>query len=312
MAEAKDRHDQQFCTDRCYIRYPRRSFARVLDMTFANTEQAAYWADRAESWAAQEAFHDRVIGAAGRLAMDKLNPEPGQVLVDLGCGTGQTTVELARRVAPDGQVVGVDIAAAMLERARRHMADAGVGNVEFVHADVQSSDLGRDRFDGAYSRFGVMFFSDPTAAFTNVHGSVKPGAALSFVCWQPLPANDWMFVPAQAAVAALGVLPEMPAADAPGPFSLADPDRVHRILGAAGFVDIDITPRDDFLTIPASDIPDMTEAVLKVGPVGRLLGSADPDTVERVRQSIQQALESRLANSEMALSRAFLLVRATA
>lgn len=281
-------------------------------MTFVNTEQAAYWAGRAGSWTSQEASHHRVIGPAGLLAMERLDPQPGQTVVDLGCGTGQTTVDLARRVAPGGQVVGVDIAAAMFERARQHLADAGVDNVELVHADVQSSDLGQGRFDGAFSRFGVMFFSDPAAAFTNVHDSLRSGGVLSFACWQQLLANDWMLAPAQAAVAALGVAPEMPAADAPGPFSLADPQRVQHLLEAAGFQDVDITPRNDFLMVPESGIGDMTESALQVGPVQRMLDGADPEKVELVRQAIREALESRLVKDEVPLSRAFLLVRAKA
>lgn len=281
-------------------------------MAFVNTEQAAYWADRAKSWASQEDLHDRLIGPAGWLAMDGLDPRPGQVLVDLGCGTGQTTVELARRVAPGGQVVGVDIAAAMFERARQHVAEAGVGNVELIHADAQSSRLGQHRFDGAFSRFGIMFFSDPAAAFKNVRASLKAGAPLSFVCWQPLLANDWMLVPAEAAVAVLGVLPEMPAPDAPGPFSLSAPERVYHVLDEAGFRDIDIVAHDDVLVIPESGISDMADSALQVGAVKRMLEAADPEAVELVRQAIKDAFESRLVNGEVALSRAFLLVHARA
>lgn len=281
-------------------------------MGFVNTEQAAYWAGRAASWASHEAFHELVIGPAGVLAMDRLDPRPGQVIVDLGCGTAKTTVELARRVSPGGQVVGVDIATAMFEPARHHVVDAGVDNVELVHADVQSSDLGRGRFDGAYSRFGVMFFSDPVAAFANVRRSLKSGGALSFVCWQTLLANDWMLLPGQAAVAALGAAPEMPPADAPGPFSLSEPERTRRILDDAGFRDVDVVAHEDVMVIRSSGIPDMADSALQVGAVQRMLESADRRTVEVVRKAIVDALESRCVNDEVALSRAFLLVRAVA
>ena len=204
-------------------------------MAFANTEQAEFWAARASSWISLESHLEEVIGPAGRMAMDRLDPHPGQHVVDLGCGTGQTTLELAGRVAPGGRAVGVDIAAALLDRAREHAADAGIANIEFRHADVQSSDLGAAPFDGAFSRFGVMFFADPVAAFTNVHRSLNPGAVLSFACWQPVTSNDWMLVPAQAAVSVLGTAPEMPASDAPGPFSLSDQSRVRTILDSSGF-----------------------------------------------------------------------------
>lgn len=281
-------------------------------MGFVNTEQAEYWASRARSWTAHEAFHDRVIGPAGVLAMDQLDPRPGQVVVDLGCGTGMTTVELARRVGPGGRVVGLDIATAMFDRARRHIADAGVANVELVHADVQSSDLGQDRFDGAFSRFGVMFFSDPVAAFTNVRRSLKPGAALSFACWQSFLANDWMSVPGQAAVAVLGGVKGMPAAEGPGPFSLSEPARVRGILDEAGFRKVEIASHEEPLVVPRSGLADMAESALYVGPVQRMLQDAQVETVALVRRAILDALESRVVDGEAALGRAYLLVTAKA
>jgi len=281
-------------------------------MAFANREQAEYWAGRAESWTASEAVHDQIIGPAGRLAMDRLGAQPGQTVVDLGCGTARTTVELAQRVGPGAQAGRVDIAEAMFERARQHIAEARVTNVELVHADVQSSDLGRGRFDGAYSRFGVMFFVDPVTAFSNVRASLKAGGALSFSCWQPLAANDWMLVPTQAAVTVCGPPTDAPPPDAPGPYSLADPDRVGRILETAGFRDVDIDSHNDFLAISESGIEAMTESALGVGAVRRMLESADQKTTELVRQAVRHTLESRLVDHEVALSRGVLLVRAKA
>ncbi len=281
-------------------------------MTFANTEQAEFWAARASSWMSLESHHERVIGPAGRMAMDRLDPQPGQHVIDLGCGTGQTTLELAGRVAPGGRVLGVDIAAALLERAREHARAAGINNVDFQHDDVQSSDLSRARFDGAFSRFGVMFFADPVAAFTNVHRSLKPAAVLSFVCWQPVTANEWMSVPAQAAVSVLGTPPEMPAPDAPGPFSLSDADRIKRILDLAGFHHVDINAHGDWMCTPTEGIPETAASALGVGAVQRMLEHADPDTCERVRTAIEDAMRARLQDGEVALTRSIFLVRAEA
>lgn len=244
--------------------------------------------------------------------MDRLDIRPGQRIVDLGCGTGQTTVDLAGRVGPAGRAVGVDITAALLERARANARAAGAGNIDFLHADVQSSDIGKGTFDGAFSRFGVMFFADPVAAFTNVHDALKPGAALSFVCWQPVTSNEWMLVPAMAAVSVLGTMPEMPAPDAPGPFSLADPDRVRNILGSAGFRDVDIADHSDVMRMPEEQIPSWVESALGVGAVQRMIEGADSETVERVRVAIDEAMRSRLQDGEVPLSRAILLVRADA
>ena len=279
-------------------------------MTFANTEQAEFWAARASSWMSLESHHEEVIGPAGRMAMDRLEPYPGQQVVDLGCGTGQTTLELAGRVAPGGRAVGVDIAAALLDRARAHAAEAGIANIEFQHADVQSSDLGSARFDGAFSRFGVMFFADPVAAFTNVHRSLKPGAVSSFVCWGPATANEWMLVPAQAAVSVLGTTPEMPASDAPGPFSLSDQNRVRIILEAAGFHNIDIKAHHDQIRTPVERIPESADSALRVGAVQRMLQGVGPETIQRVRAAIELAMRARLEDGEVALSRSVFLVRA--
>ena len=120
---------------------------------------------------------------------------PGQRVVDLGCGSGRTTLELAARVGPGGEAVGVDISAGMLARARERAARSGTGNVEFVYADVQVHELGEALFDAAYSRFGVMFFADPVAAFANIRKALRPGAVLSFVCWQSVFDNEWMLHP---------------------------------------------------------------------------------------------------------------------
>lgn len=281
-------------------------------MTFANTEQAEFWASRAPSWISLESHHDQIIGEAGLLAMDRLEPEPGQHIVDLGCGTGQTTVELARRVGPDGSVVGFDIATAMLERARENAAAAGVGNVSFEHADVQSSDIGNGRFDGAFSRFGVMFFADPVRAFTNVKRALKPGGRLSFACWQAVTSNEWMLLPGMAAVSVLGAMPEMPAPDAPGPFSLADPDRTRKILESAGFHGVDIAAKEDMMSTPEERIPTFVDSALRVGAVQRMLQDADPDTFERVRSAIDDAVRSKMQDGQVLLSRAIFLVRADA
>lgn len=142
-------------------------------MAFANIEQAEFWSQIAPTWIELEGRMEEAGGLPGELAMDRLDLRPGQRVVDLGCGAGRTTVELASRVGPGGSVVGVDISAGMLAAARERAARLGAGNVEFVHADVQVHDLGEARFDAAYSRFGVMFFADPVAAFANVRRALR-------------------------------------------------------------------------------------------------------------------------------------------
>jgi SAM-dependent methyltransferase len=281
-------------------------------MTFANTEQAEFWAARASSWMSLVSHHERVIGPAGRMAIDRLDAQPGQQIIDLGCGTGQTTLELADRVVPGGRALGIDITAALLERAWEHAAAAGIDNIDFRHADVQSSELGRGQFDGAFSRFGVMFFADPVAAFANVHRCLKPGAVLSFVCWQPVTSNQWMFIPAQAAVSVLGTPLEMPAPDAPGPFSLSDQDRVKPVLGSAGFRSIDVKAHDDLIRTPVEGISESADSALRVGAVQRMLEGANPETIQRVRAAIEEVMRARVRDGEASLTRAIFLVRAVA
>ena len=171
-------------------------------MTFANTDAAEFWAGMAPTWVELEDQLEQVGGGPGEWAMDRLSLGPGALVLDVGCGTGRTTLALARRVAPGGQAVGVDISDEMLMRAQEHAEAAGTENVSFVHADAQVHDLGDAAFDAAYSRFGVMFFADPVAAFGNIRRALKPGGSLGFVCWQSVFDNEWMLVPGAAAMAA--------------------------------------------------------------------------------------------------------------
>jgi SAM-dependent methyltransferase len=224
---------------------------------FANVEQAEFWSEMAPTWLALEDQLQQVGGPPGELAMDRLGLRPGQRVVDLGCGSGRTTLELAARVGSAGEVVGADISAEMLARGRERAARLGAGNVEFVHADVQVHNFGEARFDAAYSRFGVMFFADPVAAFANVRRALRPGGTLSFVCWQTVSDNEWMLLPGMAVAEVTGSLPPRSGPGEPGPFSLSDPARTRALLAAAGLASIAITPHSDYLVIDEDRIPEV-------------------------------------------------------
>ena len=244
--------------------------------------------------------------------MDRLELRPGQRVVDLGCGSGRTTLELAARVGPGGEVAGVDISAEMLARGRERAARLGAGNVEFLHADAQVHDFGEARFDAAYSRFGVMLFTDPVAAFANVRRALRPGGALSFACWQGVSGNEWMLIPGAAVAEVTGSLPPMPGPDEPGPFSLADPARVRAVLGAAGFGSIAITPHADHVVISEDRIPEVAVTSVRVGGVRQALRDADDHTRQRALAAIQTALRARLRDGEVRASRGVLLVTGSA
>lgn len=154
---------------------------------------------------------------------------------------------LGAAVGSGGQVLGVDLSAAMLNRAVELAQAAGAAHVEFRRVDAQSASLGEGSFDLVFSRFGVMFFADPTTAFANLRAALRRGGRLVFVCWQPPSANLWAALPNRAALRFFDL--EAPPHDAPGPFSLAGPDRIRTVLTDAGFAEIEITPEVQTLAL---------------------------------------------------------------
>ncbi|MDP1629945.1 MAG: methyltransferase domain-containing protein [Caulobacter sp.] len=253
----------------------------------ANADQIAYWnAAAGETWAAQQEKLDRQIAPLGEAAMAILDPKPGEQLIDIGCGCGQTSLTLAERVGPTGRVLGVDISAPMLAVARRRAADAGLANTRFLEADAQTHDFAPGAADAVFSRFGVMFFADPPAAFANIRKALKPGGRLAFVCWRPLALNEWMLLPMRTALAHI---PAPPPGDpfAPGPFAFSDPDWVRGILGSAGFKDVEIAPHDAM--IGGNGLEETVALSLKVGPLGALLRD-NPDKRDLVVDALRAAL----------------------
>jgi len=205
-----------------------------------NAEQRHYWNETAgPKWVAFQAQIDDHIRPFGHRAIDRAAPREGEHLLDVGCGCGETTLDLGRRVGANGSATGVDISAVMLRRAQQRAEETGLRNVRFVEADAQTHAFPPGSFDALYSRFGVMFFADPPAAFANLRRALRPGGRLAFVCWQAVQKNPWMFVPMAAAMQHIA-LPLPAGADAPGPFAFADRDRVARILAQTGFVDVEI------------------------------------------------------------------------
>jgi len=191
-----------------------------------NAEQIKYWNEQAgPKWVALQALLDAQIAPLGRRAMDRAGVLAGAHILDVGCGCGQTTLELARRAGSGGAVTGIDISTVMLDRARQVAQEAGVRNVEFVNADAQTYTFPAAAFDVMFSRFGVMFFIDAVTAFAHLRAALRPEGRVAFVCWRSLFDNPWMLVPMMAAASHVQ-LPAPPAPDAPGPFAFADPDSV--------------------------------------------------------------------------------------
>jgi SAM-dependent methyltransferase len=257
-----------------------------------NAEQIAYWnAQMGERWVAQQALLDAQIEPLGVAVMDRAQLAPGQRVLDVGCGCGQTTLQLAERVAPAGSVVGIDVSAVMLERARERAAGLGErgAHIRFENADAQTAALAP--CDLVFSRFGVMFFADPPAAFANLRRALAPGGSLAFVCWQGLQHNEWVRVPLMAAAKHLPLPP--PAPGAPGPFAFADPARVRGILAEAGFAEIEIEPHERELAIAQGSLDEAVGFLMQLGPLGRVLreaGAAAAELQDVVAQSVREAL----------------------
>jgi SAM-dependent methyltransferase len=221
---------------------------------------------RVSAWAQVREPLELQLAPLGRRALAALAPQPGERILDIGCGGGQTALDLARAVAPDGTVVGIDLSAAVLAFAQR--AAKACERVRFVQADAQAFPFESASFDAAFSRFGVMFFADPVAAFINICRSLRPNGRLAFVCWRALEENPLDILPLRAASAHL---PPQPAHDpvAPGPFAFANPDRVRGILQKASFREIEITARDELVGSGNLDV--MLAVCSQVGALGKIL-----------------------------------------
>jgi SAM-dependent methyltransferase len=272
-----------------------------------NAAQAQYWNETmGPVWAELQDQLDRQTAPLGLEAMRILSPDFGESVLDIGCGCGQSTIELARRVGPGGSVTGVDISRPMLERARLRPVPSDAARPRFREVDVQTGDLGE--FDAAFSRFGVMFFADPTAAFANIHRALKPGGRLAFVCWRALAENALMRIPAEAAAP---LLPPMPPSDpeAPGPFAFANPDRVRRILRDAGFIDVAVEAFD--AEVGGADLDRTLALNLRIGPLGAALRQ-NPGLKDTVIGAVRAAISPYLTPAGVFMPAAVWIVSARA
>jgi SAM-dependent methyltransferase len=257
--------------------------------THSNDDQIEYWNARAgEIWAVFQDQLDRQLAPLGQAAMDALEIKSGEQILDIGCGCGGTALELARRVGDAGAVTGLDISRPMLEVARARTAPRGAAQPVFIRADAQVTALGC--VDAVFSRFGMMFFNDPLAAFKNIRAALKPGGRLGFVCWRSFDLNIWMRAPLEVAKE---FLPETASVDptAPGPFAFADAQRLRGILGEAGFGEISIVEFD--ASIGGSGVEESVKLAMQVGPLGRAL-SEHPEILDHIEAPLRAKLSEFL------------------
>jgi SAM-dependent methyltransferase len=260
-----------------------------LEATGVNAPQIEYWNGPAgDKWARLADAQDHMLGALGSTAMNVCDIHPGHSVLDVGCGSGTTTIEIARRVGKTGHVLGIDISTPMLDvgRARRNALD--IDNVTFENKDVSTYPFEADTFNRVFSRFGVMFFADPINAFSNIRSGLQAGGRIAFVCWQAKDKNPWIEIPMKVV---LQHVPAPPPADpeAPGPMAFADPERVRHILSGAGFAEIKIEPFETLIPFEA-DVSGSVQRMVQIGPASRLLSSASEDVIVRVKSDLSDAI----------------------
>lgn len=234
------------------------------------------------------------LGAHGEEALRLHPPKPGQRVLDIGCGFGDTTQRIAGLVGPDGEAVGVDAAPRFIEDAIRETGEAGFANVRFLVADVQES-LGEEHgFDMAFSRFGTMFFASPVAAMRNVRLALVPDGKLVMVVWRRRIDNDWLY---RGQTIVEGIVERPQEYDeptcGPGPFSMADADTTSEILALAGFTDIALQRCDIPITV-GKDLEEALELVMALGPAGEILRLAG-DRATHLHGQVEVALRKGLA-----------------
>jgi SAM-dependent methyltransferase len=279
-------------------------------MTIANHEQARHWnSDEASHWVTHQAAHDRMLAPFTDMLLGAAALSPGDRVADIGCGCGATTRAAAQTVTP-GPALGVDLSGPMLARARADAQAAGLENATFEQADAQVHPFGDASFDAVISRFGIMFFADPVAAFANLRRATRPGGRLAFICWQDFTANEWLLVPG-AALARHVTLPDLAPPGAAGMLAFADPGRVRAVLTGAGWRDIDVAPRHTSILVGGGGTLDDAVEFLRKGSMGRaMLAGASAGTAARALHAVRDALAQHLTRDGVSLGAAVWCVSA--
>ena len=277
--------------------------------TSGNREQHDYWnGEGGLHWVAEADRYDTLNQRFGDRVIEALELHDGENVLEVGCGSGALAIEAATRVAPTGTVLGLDLSGPMLGLARDRAGQRGLANVSFEQADAQSHPLPAASFDAVFSRFGVMFFSDPVAAFRNIARATKAHGRLVFACWQDITKNDWLMVPAGAALAHVP-FPDLGEPGAPGPFSLAEPERIKEVLGAAGWNAITLDDLEEPMELGTS-LDDALRFMRGTDLAATLMADVEPSVAAAAWDAIAKALEPHAGPEGVVLEGRAWLVRA--
>jgi SAM-dependent methyltransferase len=272
-------------------------------------DQLAFWSGAGGArWLAEQERTDIMLAPVLEALLGHAKIRVGDAVIDVGCGCGASTMALASLVGPTGRVLGLDISPPMLGRARER--SAGLGNVDFACADAAAHRFPAPVADVLFSRFGVMFFGDPVAAFANLRQALKPKGRVVFACWRAFDENLWMKVPLAAAYAHVPRLPPVGPED-PGPFAFADPERVTRILTGAGFAAPRFTPVDLMLDVAAgAGLDEAVEHSTMIGAASRALQDQPEAARAAAKASIREAFVRYLRGTKVELPGTIWLVDA--
>lgn len=279
-----------------------------------NADQIKFWnGPGGEQWAINQENMDANLKPFADAAVALADAKPGEQALDIGCGCGDTTLVLADKVGLEGRAIGLDISGPMIARANERAAAVetmGLPCPGFILGDASSYTFKPGQTDLLFSRFGVMFFSDPAAAFANMRTALRSGGRTAFICWQPMALNDFFMVPTAAALTVLPT-PEAPPANAPGPFAFGDKDRLNRVLTDAGFSRISIDSLEiDMEVGGGKGIEAAGHELTRTGPLARMVVDLSEDLRERVTDAVIQALKAHESGGKVSLGSRTWLVSA--
>jgi SAM-dependent methyltransferase len=276
-----------------------------------NADQIAYWnGPGGKRWADRQQAQDILLKPIADALIERAAPKAGERIIDVGCGSGATSIAFAQKVGPSGHVFGVDVSGPMLERARQS-ARAKLP-IDFVLADATVYPFDPASFDLLASRFGVMFFAEPARSFANMRKALKPSGRLAFACWREPRENPFFMAPLQAVYKHVPKLPQQGPED-PGPFSFASEARVNRILGEAGFTAIEMEPANFALDIAIGrGLDAAVQSALEIGPASRALEGHPDDVRIAATNAIREALATFAKGETVPLPASIWIVTARA